>query len=76
MLGCQRLFDIPADLRRGVLDLKSHPAIESQRLASGESPDVQLKLIGELTKGEAFGRMGVVHAVASSIARAQLRSTT
>jgi hypothetical protein len=30
MIGRQRLLDIPADLRRRILNLKSHPAIEVQ----------------------------------------------
>jgi len=30
MIGRQRLLDIPADLRRRVLDLRPHPAIEAQ----------------------------------------------
>ena len=76
MVGRQGLFDIPADLRRRVLNLQSDPAIEGQRLASSESPDVQLKLIAKLTNDEALGRMWVVHALARSIARARCLSTT
>jgi hypothetical protein len=30
MIGRQRLLDIPGDLRRRVLKLRSHPAIEVQ----------------------------------------------
>jgi hypothetical protein len=30
MIGRQRLLDIPADLRRCVLNLRSQPAIEAQ----------------------------------------------
>jgi hypothetical protein len=57
MIGRQSLLDIPADLRRRVLKLTSQPAIEVQGLASGESPDIRLKLIGQPTGRETFGRM-------------------
>jgi hypothetical protein len=55
MIGRQRLLDIPADVCRRVLNLKSHSAIEVQRLASREAPDVQLKLIGQLADSQALG---------------------
>ena len=51
----QGLLDIPADVGRRVLKLRSHPAIEVQRLASREAPDVHLKLIGQLADSQALG---------------------
>ena len=57
MVGRKGLLDIPADLRGRILNLKSHSAIEIQCLASGQPPDVGLKLIGQLTNSKALGSM-------------------